>query len=119
MTTWQGDDDREFRAGFCTATTRSSINLPMNTSPSPARQFNSRLGLILFAIYLALYLGFVFINAFAADWMEKIVLAGLNLAIVYGFALIVIALLLAGIYGLLCRAEPGEADTSNKQESGQ
>ncbi|MGB0596990.1 MAG: DUF485 domain-containing protein [Rubripirellula sp.] len=89
----------------------------MNTSPPNARQFNSRLGLILFAIYLVLYLGFVFINAFAADWMEKIVLAGLNLAIVYGFALIVIALLLAGVYGLLCRAEPSE--TANKQESGQ
>ena len=54
----------------------------MNTSPSSSRQYNSRLGLILFAFYLLLYLGFVFINAFAADWMEKIVLAGLNLAIV-------------------------------------
>ena len=91
----------------------------MNTSPSSSRQYNSRLGLILFAFYLLLYLGFVFINAFAADWMEKIVLAGLNLAIVYGFALIVIALLLAGIYGLLCRAEPSETNnTSDKQESG-
>ena len=77
-------------------------------SVSSARQFNVRLGLILFAIYLVLYLGFVLINAFAADVMERIVLAGLNLAIVYGFALIVAALVLAMIYGLLCRTEPIE-----------
>ena len=110
-------DDAEIGALRYTTVTRSFINTAMNTSPPNARQYNSRLGLILFAIYLVLYLGFVFINAFAADWMEKIVLAGLNLAIVYGFALIVIALLLAGVYGLLCRAEPSE--TSSKQESGQ
>jgi uncharacterized membrane protein (DUF485 family) len=90
--------------------------------PSSARQFNSRLGLILFVIYLAFYLGFVLINAFAADVMETIVLAGLNLAIVYGFALIVIALLLAGIYGVMCRAEPSEPGKARggdgKQEAG-
>lgn len=74
-------------------------------SASPERQFNTRLGLTLFAIYLVLYLGFVLINAFAADRMDTIVLAGLNLAIVYGFALIVFALVLAMIYGVLCRTE--------------
>lgn len=79
------------------------------TESAPAeRQFNSRLGLFLFAIYLALYLVFVLINAFAADWMETIALAGLNLAIVYGFALILVALILALVYGLMCRDEPSE-----------
>ena len=82
----------------------------MNTSdsPSPQRRFHTRLGLLLFLIYLALYTGFVLINAFAADQMETIVLAGLNLAIVYGFGLIVCALVLALFYGLLCRREPAE-----------
>ena len=74
-------------------------------SASPERQFNTRLGLALFAVYLVLYLGFVLINAFAADRMDTIVLAGLNLAIVYGFALIVFAFVLAIIYGTLCRTE--------------
>ena len=71
--------------------------------------------MILFVIYLALYLAFVFINAFAADVMETIVLAGLNLAIVYGFALIVVALLLAGIYGFLCRSD-SDSDSGTGQE---
>jgi uncharacterized membrane protein (DUF485 family) len=89
----------------------------MNTSPSSSsRQFNARLGMILFVIYLVLYLGFVFINAFAADLMEITVLAGLNLAIVYGFALIVVALLLAGIYGVLCRVEKGGDSDGNQQK---
>jgi uncharacterized membrane protein (DUF485 family) len=77
-------------------------------SPSPERQFNTRLGLILFAVYLVFYLGFVLINAFAADLMETSTLAGLNLAIVYGFGLIVAALVLALIYGFMCRSEPAE-----------
>ncbi len=57
---------------------------------SSQRRHNTRLGLILFCVYLALYLIFVLLNAFKADVMDTIVLAGLNLAIVYGFALIVV-----------------------------
>ena len=94
------------------------MNTPEN-APSAERQYNTRLGLILFAIYLVLYLGFVFINAFAPDVMDTIVLAGLNLAIVYGFALIVVAFLLAAIYGVLCRSEPDDhptdADSNGKE----
>lgn len=73
---------------------------------SSARQYNARLGLILFAIYLLFYLGFVLINAFKADLMETSTLAGLNLAIVYGIGLIVSAFVLALIYGVMCRREP-------------
>ena len=81
----------------------------MNSPPpdtSPERQYNTRLGMILFTIYLVLYVGFVLINAFNARAMETIVLAGLNLAIVYGMVLIVFALVLALIYGVMCRREP-------------
>jgi uncharacterized membrane protein (DUF485 family) len=60
----------------------------------------------LFVAYLCFYTGFVLASAFAAGWMETIVLAGLNLAIVYGFGLIFVALVLAIVYGLLCRHEP-------------
>ncbi len=94
----------------------------MNSPTSPTsseRQYNTRLGLVLFAIYLALYLGFVLINAVNARLMETIVLAGLNLAIVYGMALIIVALLLALIYGVLCKPEPMEQATkaANEQEA--
>lgn len=81
-----------------------------SSSPSPQRQYNTRLGLLLFVIYLAMYLGFVLINAVDAQKMETIVFAGLNLAIVYGMALIVMALVLALIYGAMCKPEPSEVD---------
>ncbi len=81
--------------------------------PSSQRQYNTRLGLKLFVVYLLFYLGFVLINAFAADMMETIVVAGLNLAIVYGFGLIVVALLMALVYGSMCRNEPVEDEDTN------
>jgi uncharacterized membrane protein (DUF485 family) len=59
-----------------------------------------KLGLILFAVYLVLYGGFVVLNAFFPESMEYTPLAGVNLAIWYGFGLIVAALVLALIYGL-------------------
>ncbi len=65
-----------------------------------ARQ--GRIGLILFAIYLVLYGGFVLLNAFAPEMMERLPFAGINLAILYGFGLIVAAFLLAMLYGFLC-----------------
>jgi uncharacterized membrane protein (DUF485 family) len=64
---------------------------------------NSRIGLGLFAIYLVLYGGFVFLNAFAPTMMELTPWAGINLAILYGCGLIVAAVALALIYGVLCR----------------
>ncbi len=90
-------------------------------SRSSARQYNTRLGLILFGIYLVFYLGFVFINAFAADLMETSTLAGLNLAIVYGFGLIVAAFLLALVYGVMCRrelAEPPKTAAGDGEDGG-
>ena len=64
---------------------------------------NARLGMFLFLVYLALYGGFVLLNAFAADVMDRIVIAGLNLAIVYGMGLILAALALALVYAWGCR----------------
>ena len=87
-------------------------------TPLSPRQFNMRLGLVLFAIYLVLYLGFVLINAFRAELMEATVWAGLNLAIVYGFALIVVALVLSLIYGFACRRETPVAATSQEEQDG-
>ena len=64
---------------------------------------NARLGMVLFVVYLSLYAGFVLLNAFAAHVMDRIVFAGLNLAIVYGMVLIVAALVLALVYAWGCR----------------
>ena len=68
---------------------------------------NARYGIIFFSIYLSFYGGFVLINAFWPAVMDLVPVAGLNLAILYGFALIALALLLAALYGWLCRAPEG------------
>ena len=77
------------------------------------RSRNARIGMILFVIYLLLYGGFVFVNAFAADAMEATPIAGVNLAILCGFGLIVAALILALIYGALC----DDASNSSEQQT--
>ncbi len=67
---------------------------------------NARLGLVLFFVYLALYGGFVFLNAFSPKTMEWTPVGGINLAILYGFGLIIAALVMALLYGALAVDEP-------------
>jgi len=64
--------------------------------------FKTRLGLILLAIYGAIYLAFIVINVATPKTMGTIVVGGLNLAIIYGFGLIVVALILAIAYNWAC-----------------
>jgi len=71
---------------------------------------NARIGFVLFVVYSLLYGGFVFLNAFAADVMEMTPIAGVNLAILYGFGLIVAALILALVYGFLCKEERADEE---------
>jgi uncharacterized membrane protein (DUF485 family) len=63
---------------------------------------NARVGLKLFVVYLTCYTAFVILTAFAAQWMRTEI-AGVNVAIFAGFALIVGAFLLALVYLWLCR----------------
>ncbi|MEQ9412051.1 MAG: DUF485 domain-containing protein [Fuerstiella sp.] len=79
----------------------------------PMESKNARLGLQLFGVYLLLYGGFVLINTFAPETMEATPIAGINLAILYGFGLIVAALVLALIYGVLCQGETPESNAGN------
>ena len=66
---------------------------------------NTRPGLVLFAIYLVFYGGFVLLAAFSPDTLAMLPWAGVNLAIWYGFGLIIAALLLALVYGWICRGD--------------
>ncbi|MEK6236485.1 MAG: DUF485 domain-containing protein [Planctomycetales bacterium] len=77
---------------------------------------NSRLAMTLFSVYLLLYGGFVLMNAFAPDLMETTPAAGVNLAIWYGFGLIIAAFALALLYGGLCRDSDEEADGEEEKQ---
>lgn len=81
-----------------------------STQLSDTERSNAKLGIILFLVYLAFYGGFVLVNAFQADLMDMVVFAGLNLAVVYGFALIVVAIVMSMVYGLWCKVEPTTAE---------
>jgi uncharacterized membrane protein (DUF485 family) len=64
---------------------------------------NARYGLILFAVYVLLYAGFIALAVFWTPLMAAPVPGGMNVAIAYGFMLIAAALVLALIYMALCR----------------
>ncbi len=74
----------------------------------PSARSNARLGIVLFILYLLIYAGFVALSAFAPETMAKPFMGGVNLAVVYGFALIALALVLALLYMVLCKADPTE-----------
>ena len=74
----------------------------------------NRFGLILFAIYLTIYAGFVLINAIAPSLMESTPVAGLNLAILYGFGLIITAFVLSIFYGIVS----GQRDRRSDNDGG-
>lgn len=73
---------------------------------------NTRLGLLLFAVYLAFYLCYVVTNAFAPQVMESTPIDGVNLAILSGSGLIVLAWVLAIVYGLMAKPDDTEAQSS-------
>jgi uncharacterized membrane protein (DUF485 family) len=87
----------------------------------PAAPYKSRLGIKMVVIYTVFYAGFVAINLISPPTMGTIVVAGLNLATVYGMGLIVLAVVQALIYNAMCgrkekefarleaSAEPGPA----------
>jgi uncharacterized membrane protein (DUF485 family) len=74
---------------------------------------NTRYGLALFALYLTLYGVFVVASAFAPAVMERTI-AGVNVAVLAGFALIGAAFLLALVYGWLCRSSFARRDADGE-----
>lgn len=63
--------------------------------------FKTRLGIIMFSIYVPIYLLFIFICVLSPKTMAMDV-GSLNLAIVYGFFLIFLAIVQALIYNYIC-----------------
>lgn len=61
----------------------------------------SRLGVIMFTIYSVIYATFIYINV-AKNELMKANVGSLNVAIVYSFALITLAFVLAWCYNQYC-----------------
>jgi hypothetical protein len=74
----------------------------------PAGPYKARLGIWMFVIYAVFYAGFVAINLISPTAMGTILVAGLNLATVYGMGLIALAVVQALIYHVMCRRKEAE-----------
>ncbi|MHB9134132.1 MAG: DUF485 domain-containing protein [Armatimonadota bacterium] len=64
--------------------------------------YKTRLGVWMFICYSLFYASFVALNLSMPQLMEEIIVFGLNVATVFGFALIIVALIQAIIYSALC-----------------
>lgn len=79
-----------------------SDSQPQDEHPEIAQR-NAVYGLVLFAVYVLLYGGFIYLAVFQRATLAAEAVSGVNVAIVYGFGLIVAALVLALVYMLACR----------------
>ena len=86
-----------------------------STGADPASEYKSRLGVRMFIIYAIVYAGFVVINVAFPLAMDTIVFWGLNLAVVYGFGLIVFAMILALIYNWMCTKKEQQLEAEQPQ----
>ena len=75
------------------------------TQKDHAVEYKKRVGVWMFSVYAIIYAGFVAINLLFPKAMELTVLFGLNLAVVYGFGLILAAFVLAVVYNIMCMRE--------------
>ncbi len=87
-----------------------------NSGPDNASGYKTRIGAYMFALYGLIYAGFVVINLAKPVFMEKIIFLGLNVAVVYGFGLIIFALVLAMIYNGMCAKEEARVNTPDKRK---
>ena len=76
--------------------------------------YKTRLGVKMFLVYCVVYFGFVVINSVRPTLMGTNI-GGLNLAIVYGMGLIVLALIMAMIYTHFCSKEEQKHGESDKE----
>ncbi len=67
-----------------------------------AASWKAKLGLKLFIVYALIYAGFVFIGLMKPELMGLELIGGQNLAIIYGFGLIILAIVMGFIYNYFC-----------------
>ncbi len=88
----------------------SEPRAPHNAEESHEVRHNARIGLWLFALYTALYAGFIVMSAFARERMAHVYF-GVSLSVLYGFFLILAAFVLALVYLKVSR----DADEERRQ----
>jgi uncharacterized membrane protein (DUF485 family) len=80
----------------------------------PSFAYKRRLGVFMFLAYASIYAAFTAINVIDPRLMESVVVGGQNLAVVYGFGLIVVALIMALVYNAACGGKERELAEGGK-----
>jgi uncharacterized membrane protein (DUF485 family) len=78
--------------------------------------FKSRLGLLMFAIYVPIYMAFILLSVISPHSLSMDI-GSLNLAIVFGFGLIVLAIVQALVYNRICSKREHEDQASRAREA--
>jgi uncharacterized membrane protein (DUF485 family) len=73
-----------------------------------ASDYKAKLGVYMFIVYVLIYIGFIVINVVSPKLMGVILFAGLNMAMVYGVGLIILAIIMGLIYNYLCTKKEDE-----------
>ena len=73
-----------------------------NTGPDHAAEKKAELGVILFFVYTIIYSGFVLIGLTKPELMGLELIGGQNIAIIYGFGLIGLAIIMGFVYNYFC-----------------
>jgi uncharacterized membrane protein (DUF485 family) len=74
----------------------------------------TKLGVILFLVYTAIYAGFVVLGALYPESLGGRVFKNLNLAVVYGMALIVLAAVMGLFYNHFCTKYENQMNREEK-----
>ena len=83
-----------------------------------ASAYKTKIGFILFIVYGLIYAGFVGIATFSEELMGTILFFGLNLAIIYGWGLIILAIIMGLVYNALSTKKENELNGVAKKKIG-
>ena len=80
----------------------------VNHEPDPASAYKTRIGVYLVIFYGIVYTGFIVLNTFIPRVMTTPIIFQLNLAVFYGFGLIILAVIMGLVYNFLCSRKEDE-----------
>ena len=84
--------------------------------PEDLIAYKSKVGIKLFFVYALVYVVFVVINTVKPTLMDVKVLFGVNLASIYGFSLIILAIILGLVYNSICSKKEAEMEIKQGED---